>query len=112
MNKIGDKLMINKNDNNKYSINQELRFNESIRRIIPNAKFICINFYEDSLVKKDLGNNENLRNCDIVEIVTPISVNTKTFKSLIKKAGYRLFDVIYETNEFHFFVRKVGESET
>ena len=48
MNKIGDKQMINKSNNNKHLINQELRFNELLRRIIPNAKSICINLYEDS----------------------------------------------------------------
>lgn len=112
MNKMGDKQMVNKIDNNMHLINQETQFNESIKRIIPNAKFICIRFYDDSLVKKNIDNNENFGDCDVVEIVTHIPISTKKLRDLLKRVRYRLFDVIYETDEFHFFARKVGERET
>lgn len=112
MNKNGGKQVINRRNNNKHLVNQETRFNESIRSVIPNAKFICIKFYDDSLVKKNIDNNENFGKCDVVEIVTHISINTKKFRNSIIKAGYRLFDVMYEPDGFHFFVRKVGERET
>lgn len=104
--------MVNKSENNNHLINKEAQFNELIKGITPNAKFICINFFEDSLVKRSLGNNKNLTTCDIIEIVTHISINTKKFRDLIKKVGYRLFDVTYEPDGFHFFVRKAGERET
>ena len=104
--------MINKRDNNINLVNQEARFNESIKRLIPNAKFICIKFYDGSLVKKNIDNIEKFGNCDIVEIVTHIPISTKKLRDLLKRAGCRLFDVTYETDEFHFFVRKEGERET
>ena len=111
MNKMCDKQMINKSDNNIHLVNQEVRFNESIRRIIPNAKFICINFYEDSLIEKSLGNIKNLTSCDIIEIVTHISINTKKFGDLIKIAGSEAAFRRWITNflQKHKFVEEVIE---
>ena len=104
--------MVNKSENNKHLIDQETRFNELLKRTTHEAKFICINYYENPLNEKSLGNNKNPTNCDIIEIVTHIPISTKKFGDLMKNAGYRIFDVTYEPDGLHFFVQKIGERKT
>ena len=98
--------------NEKLIINREMQFNELIKKVIPNPKFICIRLSDESSLKDNPRSNRDLSHCDVIEIITHIPVNTNNLNKLISEAGYKLFDVIYETDGLHFFVRKAGGKET
>jgi hypothetical protein len=98
--------------NEKPILNQQIQFNELIKRITPNPKLICIKFSDESLVKNNSKSNKDFSHCDVIEIITHIPISTKNLNKLFKEAGYTLFDMIYEQDGLHFLVRKTGERET
>ncbi len=103
--------MVNKNSDKKL-VNQEIRFNDLINRMIPDAKFVCIDFNDESLVKKDVKDDNALVDCDIIEVITHNSINTKQFRNFLMEAEYNLFNVLYEQDGFHFLIRKGGDKQT
>ena len=67
--------------------------------------------YKSPLNLENLESNEDLCDCNILEIIADFSIDIKNFMNLIKKASFRLLDMTYATDGFHFLVRNVGGEE-
>lgn len=87
--------------------NLEVWRNELIKKLVPDEKSNCIGFYKERFDQKNLEFNNNLFDCRIIEIVTNISINSKNFKNLITKAGFKLLDVTYGPKDFKFLIQKI-----
>jgi hypothetical protein len=85
----------------------EGRHKDLLKRLIPHSKFNCIGYYKELPNQSALENNEVLSNCDIIEILTDISINVEIFKKIIKWAGYRLLDLNYGPESLQFLIKKV-----
>jgi hypothetical protein len=76
-------------------------------RLIPHSRYNCIGYYEELTSYSDLENKKELFNCNIIEVLTEISININSFKDLLNWTGYRLLDITYSPDYFHFFIQKV-----
>ena len=95
-------------ENEQYIDMEELEVwrTELINRLVPDKKINCIGFYEERVDPRDPEFHKKLFDCKIIEIVTNISINTEKFKDQIIKAGYRLLDVMYGSDNFKFLIQK------
>jgi hypothetical protein len=81
--------------------------NDLMTRLIPHSSYNCVGYYNEIPNRFEQENNEGLSNCDIIEILTEISINVGIFQEFIRKTGYRVLDSIYGPDYFHFFITKV-----
>lgn len=102
--------MVNK-CNNTILINQANHNNELTDGIVLVGELNCVGLYKNPMGLEDLENNEDLCDCNILEIIADFSIDIKNFMNLIKKASFRLFDMTYATDGFHFLVRNVRDEE-
>ena len=94
-----------KKSNNIDFKNLEKLHRKLIERITPDEKLKCVAFYKEPLDKKELVSNKDL-DCNIIEIITDISIDIESFEALIEEAEYRILEVTNNPDQFHFIVQK------
>jgi len=76
-----------------------------IERIMPDEKLKCVGFYQEPLDKRNLDGNKDL-DCNIIEIITDISIDIESFEALIEEAEYRILELTHNPDKFHFLVQR------
>lgn len=99
--------MIDKH-NDMLFINHAMQNEEFTDGIVPDAEFNCVGHYRNPLHLEDLKSDTDLCECDILEIITDISIDIKNIINLINKTSLRLLDMGYANDGFHFLVRNAG----
>jgi hypothetical protein len=97
---------------NKSSITQKEQLIELITKIRPDVKCDCIGFYSRESFHEVIEGDTLISNCSILELVTSSSADIKDFIKMIEKAGFRLLDILYYSNEFHYLIRKLDRQVT
>ena len=85
--------------------NFEIRHKRLIEKITPDKKLKCVGFYQEPLDKRTLDGNRDL-DCNIIEIITDISIDIESFEALIEEAEYRILEVTHNPDQFHFLVQR------
>jgi hypothetical protein len=86
---------------------QEEWQDELLVRLIPDSNYNCIGYFDEPIKGSGLDTNKELSDCEIIEVVTKISINVNSIRELITQAGYRLLDIVYGPDRFHFFIQKI-----
>ncbi len=97
---------------NRSSITQKDQLIELITKIRPDVKCNCIGFYSRESAHEVIEGDTLLSNCSILELVTSSSADIKDFIKMIEKAGFRLLDIFYSSNKFHYLIRKLDGQVT
>lgn len=85
--------------------NLEILHRKLIKRITPDIKLKCVAYYNEQFDENNLESNKDL-DCNILEIISDSSIDIENFKTLIKEAEYRILEMTYDQDHFHFLVQK------